>query len=123
MLHMMDREAGDDSIELAQVGKWMIEVVGNDGNGRITGKSLCGGVEHGRRKVNGDGLGVGMLAFDQRQQSSISGAEIENAARGWGNELEQGRFALGAMLDGVGPFEVVEGVIGLSPEIDGHATV
>src|ERR1039457_14971 len=109
---MMDREAGDDSIKLAQVGEWVIEVVGYHGNGSIAGKALLGGVEHRGREVNGDGFRVRMIAFYQGQQSSVSSAQIENAARGWGNELEQRRFAFRAMRNRVGSFEVVEGVIG-----------
>jgi hypothetical protein len=69
-----------------------------------------------------------MLRFHQGQQPPISGTQVENAARGLRNELEQRRFAFGAMRYGVGSSEVLEGVIGFSPEIDwhgidGHGTV
>jgi hypothetical protein len=64
-----------------------------------------------------------MLAFHQGQQSSVSRTQIENAARTRRNELEQRRFALPAMRNGIGSFEVIKRVIGPAPEIDGHATV
>ena len=66
---------------------------------------------------------IRMLAFCRRQQSSGSGTQIENAAGGLGNELEQRRFAFCAMRNGVGSFEVVERVIGSGLEIDRHGTV
>src|SRR5208282_1638528 len=120
---MMDREAGDDSVKLAEVGKRVIEVVGYHGQRGIAGKALLGGLKHGRREVNCNRFRVRMLAFHQGQQPSISGTQVENAARGLGNELEQRRFAFCAMRYGVGSSEVVEGVLGSSPEIDGHGTV
>jgi hypothetical protein len=120
---MMDREAGDDRVKLAQAGKWVIEVVGYHGNGEIAGKALLGGFEHGRREVDCDGFRVRMLTFHQGQQSSISRTQVENAACGLGNKLQQRRFAFCAMRNRIGSFEIVEGVIGSGPEIDGHGRV
>lgn len=123
VLDMMDRKAGNDSVKLAQGGEWMVEVMRHHGNGRIAGKALSGSLKHGRREVDGDRFRIRMLTLHQRQQPSISCTQIENAARGLRNELEQRRFAFRAMRNAVGSLEVVEGVIGSGPEIDGHATV
>jgi hypothetical protein len=120
---MMDREAGDDRIKPAEVGKGIIEVVGYDGNGRIAGKALFGGLEHGWREVDCNGFRVRMLTFHQGEQSSISRTQVENAARGLGNELEQCRFAFCAMWNGVGSVEVFEDVISAGPEIGGYGRV
>jgi hypothetical protein len=52
--------------------------------------------------------------------SRFTCSQVENAARGSGNELEQRRFAFRAMRNRIRAFEVVEGVIGASPEINRH---
>lgn len=72
----MDRKARNDSIKLAQVGKRVVEVMGDYGYGGIAGKALSGGLDHSRGEVDGDRFRVRMLAFYQRQQSSVSSTQI-----------------------------------------------
>jgi len=43
---------------------------------------------------------IRMFPFHQGQQSPVSGAEVENAARGAGNELQQRGFAFCAIFNG-----------------------
>src|SRR5579863_1507250 len=60
------------------------------------------------------------MFLDQGEEPSVAGAEVEDAARVFWNELQQSGLAFGAVRDGVGALEVVAGVVGRRPEIDGR---
>ncbi len=84
MHQMMNREAGDHRIKLAQRGQRLVEIVGDDGNGGIAAEALARSLQHGRRKIDRHGLNSVSLAdirevrLNQRQQAPVARAEIEN---------------------------------------------
>ena len=59
------------------------------------------------------------ILLNQREQAAIAGAEVEDAVRVFGNKFQQCGFAFGAVRDGIGALEVIAGVVGGRPEIDG----
>ena len=120
---MMNREAGDDGIELAQdvemFEEGFVQIVSHDSNGRLPGKALAGGLQHGGRKINSHGFSSDLLATNKIQQASVAGAQVKDSTSRRRNELEQRRLAFLAMANRVGTFEIVAGVVVRGPEIDG----
>src|SRR5271165_4213193 len=122
---VMNRKTGNDGVKLAEARKRVIEIVSHNGDGGVAVKTLSSGLEHGRREVNGHGLDTRMFALcqlvkNQGQQASVTGSEVENSARRGRNELQQGRLALAAVLDGVGAFQILLRVSGVVPQVDVH---
>ncbi len=118
---MMNGEAGNDGVELAQRGQRVVEIVGDDGDGGIPGEAPTCSFEHCGRKIDGHSFhaGGGQLSLSKCEQAAVAGAEIKNALCCLRNKLQKGRFSFGAMEDGIGAFEIVAGVAGRSPEVDG----
>jgi len=116
---VMNGEAGDDGVELADTRQRLVEVVGYDGDRRIRGEAVAGGFQHGRGEVDGNGFGfaahrrifLDQICFNQGEQASVTGAEVEDAASIFWDEFQEGGFAFGAVRDGVGAFEVISGVV------------
>jgi len=102
MHDMMDREAGDDCIELAEKGELDVEVVGYHSDGRIAGKAFLCGLNHGGRKVERHGIDLRVLLLDEGEQAGVAGAQIEDAVRSLRDKLQQSRFAFLPMGDGIG---------------------
>src|ERR1700686_1414948 len=119
MHQMMDREAGDHSVELAQTGKRLVEIMCDHADGRLPGKALAGRFEHGWREVDGYTLHVRAFLPDQAQQASVARAQIQDSAYGVRYEFEQSGLAILTMGDRVGAFEIVAGMFVRGPEIDG----
>jgi hypothetical protein len=61
-----------------------------------------------------------MVQFDQGKQSSVPGAEIEDAPHRWRNEFQKSQFAFNSMWNGIGPAEVIKSMCGRRPKIGAH---
>ena len=123
---MMNREAGHDSIKLAQSRQRLIEIVRDHSHRGISGKALGSGFQHRRREVDGHGIHCRLRSqpgLDQGEQPAIAGTKIEDAARGLRNKLQQRRFAFRPVRNGIGALQIVASVAGGSPEIDGSSVV
>jgi len=73
---VVDGEAGDDGVELAEGGKGMFEIVVDDRNLRIVLEAGAGGLEHGGGEIERDTFGLGAIEAEEGQESSVAGAEI-----------------------------------------------
>jgi hypothetical protein len=62
-----------------------------------------------------------VLAPDQAKRAAVTGAQAKDSARCARNEVEQRRFALAPVGNGVGALQMVARVLVRSPEIDGLA--
>lgn len=120
MNEMVNSEARNHGIEEAELGKRILEIVANDGNGAIIGEALASSPQHGRREIDGHRHCSGAIQFDQGKQPSIACAEIKNTARGRWNELQKSRFALHPVRDGICPLQVSQRMFGRGPQIDAH---
>jgi len=120
---VMNREARYDGIKCAQNWQRVVEVMDDESHGGIAAKALASGFQHGRREIDCDRVGWWKGSFHEREKTSVAGTEIEDAARALGNELKQSRFTLLAMSNRIGALEIVEGMVGLAPKINGHGKV
>jgi hypothetical protein len=109
---VMDREAGDDGVELAERRKRFVEVVVDDGDFRVVAESRAGGFEHGWREIEGDGFGLRAIDAQEGEKATVPGSEVENTTSVARNEIYQNAFALDAVRNFVGAREVFEGVFG-----------
>jgi hypothetical protein len=96
----------------------VIEVVFDDLHRMIGGEARAQPSEHRVREINCDGLDLGSRQLDQREQTAISAAEIQHPSKRRRQELEQRRFALGAVGNRIGLGEVFERVLRCTPKID-----
>ena len=112
MDEMMNGETGHHRIEVAELGKRILEIVGHDHNGGITCETLACGVQHGWREIYGYRSRVRIVQFDQRKQPSIAGAEIEDAPCGRRNDFEKCGFAFDPVWNRVCAAQVVQRVFG-----------
>jgi len=119
---MMDCETGNDGIETAQGGKRVVEIVGDDGYPGFAGKSAPGGLEHGWGEVERDRIRVMMLSPDQRQQASVPGAKIKDAARSLRYPFQEGGLTLVAVIDGVGALQIIASVLAGCPQVYGFTS-
>src|SRR5215469_2448613 len=78
----MNSEAGNDGIEPAESGKWVIKVVADNGEQGVVGKTFPSGFEHSGRKIDGDRLGAWILCSQQREQAAIACAQVEHPVGG-----------------------------------------
>lgn len=118
---MVNGEAGDDRVEFAQRRQRVIKIVGHNRDRGIRREALASGLEHSRGKVDGNrfhlGQGIASALADQcrlhtSEQPAVAGAQIEHPLRGGGKEFEKRGFALAAVRNGIGPFQVIAGVLG-----------
>jgi len=121
MNEMVNSEARNHGIEVAELGKRILQIVANDGDGAIIGKALASSFQHGRREIDGHRLCFGAIQFDQGKQTSVARAEIENARRRRWDKFQKSRFALDPVRDRVCAAQVAQRMFGRSPKIDAHA--
>jgi len=113
---MMNREAGDDSIERAELRQSLIHVMGDDLHTRVTGKTLSRLFEHRRREIQCHSLRLRMRSAHQCQQSAIPCTKVENTPRHRRHELEQRCLAFSAVANQVGAFQVTPDVLARTPK-------
>jgi hypothetical protein len=123
MHEMVNREARHDGVKCAQSGQRAVEVMDDQSYRRIVTKTFASRIQHRGREIDCDRVGRRMLSFHQREKASVSRTEIEYPVRALRNELEQRRFAFLAMRNRIGPLEIIEGVVGLAPKVNGHGKV
>ena len=109
---MMDGEAGYDGVEPPERGKRKLEVMVDDGNVGVVTEAFARRIEHWRREIERDTLGLRAVNAEESKQAAIAGAEVEDAADGSRDELEQDGFAFDAMGNFVREREVFERVFG-----------
>lgn len=118
VVQMMNREAGDDAIELPQRRQFAGEVMSHDRNVLLAREAFSRRVQHGVREVDCYKFGLRTGCPYQSQQSSIPSSNIKNALRSSGHEFEQRSFAFNAVWNGIGTAEILQGMLGRRPEID-----
>ena len=95
-------------------GQGMLIVL-DHGDRRIGAKTVTRGAQHRRRKVERDRLCPRPVDLEQRQESPIARAEVEDAPGVARHQVEQRSFALGAVRNGVGARQVGQCVLGCGP--------
>ena len=120
---MMDRERRHNGVEGApRVGQWIIEVVLDHLDLVDIVKSLVRRFEHLGREVGCHCGDVWMHLADDADDVPVPGPEVEHAPNGCREELEHGVVTLVAVRDVAPALQVVAGVRGIGPEIDGSST-
>jgi hypothetical protein len=119
---MVNGEAGNHRIEAAEGRQGLGHVVRNDLDAAVLGKSGSGIHEHWFGEVEGHTFGLRTFEKDQREQSSITAAEIENALRVFREFRQESFFALGPVGQFIGAPKVFESVFEGLP-FAGHAEV
>ena len=84
-------------------------------------KTLARGVEHGGREVHCYRGRLRVGQFDDGQEASIAGAEIEDAPHARRNEFQERGFSFNPVRNGVGAAQVAQSVFGRGPEVNAHA--
>lgn len=97
--------------------------MGDNRNMGISVKAIAGRVQHGHREIDGRGFGFGVLAPDQAKRAAFTGAQVKDSARCARNEVEQRRFALAPVGNGVGALPMVARVPVRSPGLTGLLAV
>lgn len=75
----MDRKAGHDGVEAAEVGYRLGKVMSHDLHTRLVGKPLARGFDHRLGHVEPNADAVGSAHPQQSEQASITRAEIEDS--------------------------------------------
>ncbi len=122
MDQMMNCEARDDSIKRSKRRQRSIHIVIHNSNESIGGKPFPHGVQHGRRKVDGDRFCIGMMLANQRQQPAVASPQIEDSPGLRRNKLQQGRLPFTAVRDLVGSLEIVVDMFTGSPKVHSAAS-
>ena len=99
---MMNREAGDDGVEVAEIRKRIIEVVRNHRYTRIRRKLVLQFGEHDGREIDRDEPRVRACRLYEIEQASSATSEIENTRWIFRKTLEQGGFAFDPVRNGIG---------------------
>ena len=95
--NMVDGKAGNDGIEVAEGGQGLGHVVREDLDAAVLGKAGPSVREHWFREIEGYAFGFRTFEKDQRKESSIAAAEIENALRVFRDFRQESFFAFGAV--------------------------
>src|SRR5579871_295267 len=105
---MVNGEARDYGVEGADRGQRVIKIVGDDLDPAVCSETFVQLIQHRRREIDCDCVRFRASELHQRQQAASATAEIEDAMERTGQEIEEDRFAFGAMRNAIGALEVVQ---------------
>src|SRR5882762_9879377 len=96
--------------KVPMAGKGTVEVVRENRDRRIAGKSFSCGIDHGGREVDRQRRGMRMIQLYQRKQAAAPGSEIENALYRRRNYFQQNGFAFDPVRNRVCTAQIIKGV-------------
>jgi len=108
---MMDSKAGYDRVEASKLWQGRIEIVGHDLNFVVTSESFACGFQHRGRKVQGDSTSLQPVKSQQRQQTTISGAQVQNPANLSGDHCQQDRFSFRTVRQAIRSRQILQRVL------------
>src|SRR4051812_28181373 len=105
----MDREAGDDRVEHAELGQRLGQVVLDEPG--VALEALARGGQHRLREVDADRVDTLAPLAHQADQAPVAAAHVEHAAQAAGQQLDQNRVALGQVRHALDQLVAVVGYV------------
>ena len=106
---VVDREAGDDEIELAEVGRQrVVEIVAPDLDPSTPANRSRARSSISSWKSRPTPAAPGRAAKHEREHVAVAGTEVEHPLDALGDHLEHRRVAVGAMRDRIPLRQIVE---------------
>ena len=101
VFQVVDREAGDDRVEGAEVGQGRGHVVPEELDPLVAREALSRGREHRLREVEADPNARRPVNAEQGEQAPVPRPQVEDAPRRGRHMVEEDSLALGSVREGV----------------------